>query len=234
MLTLCVLWSYWSADSVGEWLAIWPAALHWDLKGVAILLGGIYTGLTTPTEAAGLGSTLAILICIGAGKFNYRVLRDSLIATVKPSATLLFIVLAAFIFAYAVETAGIGDSLKEFVHHLNLGPTGFLLCLIAIYALLGCILDGAGMVILTVPLFFPLLADYGINPIWFGIFLVIMVEFGMLTPPFGINLFVVKAITGRTMATVVYGCIPYYGLMLGWVALLMAFPDIVLWLPARM
>lgn len=201
---------------------------------ILLVLGGIYSGFTTPTEAAGIGCAFAILLCVGAGRFSLQMVHRAIVSTVKISATLLFIVLAAFIFSYAVEVAGIGDSLKEFVQGLHLGATGFLILIVCLFALLGCILDGAGMVVLTVPLFFPVLGLYEIDPIWFGILVVMLVEFGMLTPPFGLNLFVVKAISRQNLGTVVAGCLPYYGLILIAIALLILFPSIATFLPSRM
>lgn len=201
---------------------------------IGMVLGSIYFGVATPTEAAGLGCALAMLLCLFSGRLSVAVVHRAMLSTVKTSATLLFIVLAAFFFSYAIEVSGLGDSLKDMVQHMQLSRIGFLVFLIVLYGLLGCILDGAGMVVLTVPLFFPLLAAYGIDGVWFGIFLVVLVEFGMLTPPFGLNLFVVKAISGRSLGTVVAGCVPYYFVMLIGVAFLIAFPQLALWLPSRM
>ena len=201
---------------------------------IGLVLGGIYSGFTTPTEAAGVGCAFAVILCIGSGRFSISMFHRAMVSTIKISATLLFIVLAAFVFSYAVEIAGIGDSLKEFVQGMNLSSTGFLVFLVCLFALLGCILDGAGMVVLTVPLFFPVLDVYGIDPVWFGILVVILVEFGMLTPPFGLNLFVVKAISQQKLSTVVAGCVPYYGLMLLAIILLITFPALATYLPSRM
>ena len=201
---------------------------------ILVVLGGIYSGFATPTEAAGLGCALAVLLLIGFRRFSLTLLRDALIDTVRTSATLLFIILAAFIFSYSVEISGVGEALKTFVTSLNLGQLGFLLLILVLFAVLGCILDGAGMVVLAVPLFFPLLASYHIDPIWFGVLVVMLVEFGMLTPPFGINIFVVRSIANVPLGTVVAGCVPYYFIILFAVGILIAFPGVATFLPGRM
>ena len=175
-----------------------------------------------------------MLLLIGFRRFSLTLLRDALIDTVRTSATLLFIILAAFIFSYSVEISGVGEALKTFVTSLNLGQLGFLLLILVLFAVLGCILDGAGMVVLAVPLFFPLLASYHIDPIWFGVLVVMLVEFGMLTPPFGINIFVVRSIANVPLGTVVAGCVPYYFIILFAVGILIAFQGVATFLPGRM
>lgn len=198
------------------------------------VLGGIYLGVTTPTEAAAVGSTLAIIICVIWGNLTWTVFKDALIETVKVSVPLLFIVLAAFIFSFAVEMAGIGSAMVGFLKSFGFSKTQFLLALLVMYALLGCVMDGAAMLVLTIPLLQPVLVDFGIDLVWFGVFMVLMLELGMITPPFGLNLFVMQSISKSNIELIVAGVIPYYFIIVGYALFLMTFPRIALWLPARM
>lgn len=198
------------------------------------VLGGIYLGITTPTEAAAVGCSLSIIICLIWGDLTLAVFKKAVMETVKVSASLLFIVLTAFFFAYAVETAGIGTAIVDLIKSLGLTRIQFLLGLIVMYGMLGCILDGGAMLVLTVPLLQAVLIDYDINFIWFGIFMVLQVELGMLTPPFGLNLFAMQGISKAKMEHIIAGVIPYYLIVICFTLFLMAFPEIVLWLPQRM
>jgi tripartite ATP-independent transporter DctM subunit len=198
------------------------------------VLGSIYLGVATPTEAAAVGSSLAILMCVTMGGLTWRGFRDSMIATIKVSSTLVFIILCAYIFSYAVEMAGIGTAIVNLVKGLGLGKFGFLTALLVMYALLGCVMDGAGMLVLTVPLLQATLREYNVDFIWFGVFLVLQLELGMLTPPFGLNLFVINSISKWPMETIIRGAVPYQIIIVAYVFFLMAFPEVALWLPSRM
>ena len=201
---------------------------------MVLVLGTIYLGLTTPTEAAAIGAVGAILISAVFGKVNFSVFRAALLDTLRVSAALLFIVMAAFIFAYGMETSGVGRALTDWITSYDLSPVVFLLVLFLGYALLGCVVDSIGMIVLTVPLLTPILLAMGIDLIWFGVALVVVVELGQITPPLGINLFVIESIAKRGLGEVIRGTLPYYGLILVFLVLLMVFPGIALWLPASM
>ena len=199
-----------------------------------IVLGTIYLGVATPTESAALGCVFAFVIALLFGRHDRAVFAAALKRTVETSAALLFIILGAFFFGYGIELGGIGQALVAYVTGLGLGSFGFLLMLMAVYVVLGCFLDGAGMIVLTVPLLMPVLAALGIDLIWFGIFIVVMLEIGMLTPPFGLNLFVVQSASKWGLGTIVAGTLPFIGIMIAFVVLLMMFPALVLWLPGHL
>lgn len=225
---------------VAEEPATW-GQIAWALVNLApflglmiTVLGSIYMGVATPTEAAGVGSSLAIIMCVTLGGLTWRGFRDSLIATIKVSSTLVFIILCAYIFSYAVEMAGIGTAIVGLIKGLGLGKVGFLTILLVMYALLGCVMDGAGMLVLTVPLLQATLREYDVDFIWFGVFLVLQLELGMLTPPFGLNLFVINSISKWPMETIIRGVFPYQLIIIAYVFFLIAFPEVALWLPSRM
>ncbi len=201
---------------------------------ILIVLGGIYLGYSTPTEAAAVGSLLSMIIAIFWRELTWTKLMNAVISTVNISCTLLFIILAAIIFSYGIELGGVGHTLVEGVTHLSLNQFEFLVALIAIYLILGCFLDGAGMIVLTVPLLLPIIHAMQIDPIWFGVFVVLMLEMGMLSPPFGLNLFVVQGVSGWSFPTVVFGTIPFLLILIGFALLLITFPQMALWLPAQL
>lgn len=201
---------------------------------MGMVLGTIYLGIATPTEAAALGALFSLGICALFGRLSARVVRDALRATLKVSAAILFITMAAFIFAYGMEKGGVGRALTEWVVSLDLSQTTFLLVLLLGYALLGCVVDSIGMIVLTIPLLTPVLAAMGIDLIWFGVALVIVVELGQITPPLGINLFVIESIAKRGLMEVIRGTLPYHALMLFFLVLLALVPELATWLPSQM
>ena len=199
-----------------------------------LVLGTIYFGIATPTESAALGCVLAALIALLFGRLDRVAFVRAMRRTVETSSTLLFIILGAFFFGYGIELGGIPTTLVGAIGQLGLGRDAFLVLVMGSYVVLGCFLDGAGIVVLTVPLLEPVLATLGVDPVWFGIFVVVMLEIGMLTPPFGLNLFVVQGISRWDLGTVVFGSLPFIAIMVGFVLLMMLFPGIALWLPSRM
>ncbi len=214
---------------VGGLLQLLPLVLL-----MAMVLGTIYFGVATPTEAAALGALISLLICAVFGRLSRAVVAESLRATLKVSAAILFITMAAFIFAYGMEKGGVGRALTAWVASLGLDRNVFLLVLLLGYAVLGCVVDSIGMIVLTIPLLTPVLIGMDVDLIWFGVALVIVVELGQITPPLGINLFVIESIAKRGLLEVVRGTMPYYGLMLLFLVGLAVFPEIATWLPEQM
>jgi C4-dicarboxylate transporter DctM subunit len=201
---------------------------------MTLVIGTIYAGIATPTEAAALGTVGSLIIGSLFGTMNMKVLRDSLTATLKVSAAILFITMAAFIFAYGMEKGGVGKALTDWVAGLGLSTNEFLLVLLVGYALLGCVVDSIGMIVLTIPLLTPILNAMGIDLIWFGIALVVVVELGQITPPLGVNLFVIESIAKRGLLEVIRGTVPYYFLMVAFLFILAIFPALATWLPTQM
>jgi C4-dicarboxylate transporter, DctM subunit len=209
-----------------------------DILPFVFLIGGtmgtLYLGLATPTEAAALGCLLAIVISKIWGRLDWSVFRDSLTNATRTVGNLLFIIYTAYIFAYAISVAGVGEQVTSYVVGLKLSRLEFFAALFILYTVLGCLVESFGMIVITVPLLFPVLVSYGIDPIWFGIILVVFIELGQISPPIGINLFVIQSISRGKFSDVVLGTVPFHLIMFALLLLLVLFPDIALWLPAHM
>jgi C4-dicarboxylate transporter, DctM subunit len=147
---------------------------------------------------------------------------------------LLFIIYSAYIFAYAIGIAGIGERLTGWLVAQHLGYVPFFLALFVLYTVLGCLVESIGMIVITVPLLQPVLSSYGIDQIWFGVLLVMYIELGQISPPIGINLFVIQSIWDGKLSDVVLGTIPFHLIMFVLLGLLMWFPQLALWLPSQM
>lgn len=199
-----------------------------------LVLGGIYSGIATATEAAAVGATCAAIISAFVRRPPLSVYREAVLNSVVVSASILLIALSAFLFAYAVQITGITQSLTKWVISLNMDVNTFLFWLFVFYAILGCLVDSIGMIVLTVPLLLPILISYNIDLIWFGVILVVVVELGQITPPVGINLFVVDSIAKVGIGPVIRGVVPYFFIMALFLLLLTLFPQMALWLPGRM
>jgi tripartite ATP-independent transporter DctM subunit len=201
---------------------------------IAVVIGSIYAGFATPTEAAGIGCAVAFVIAAIWGQLSLVSIHVAVKRTIATSASLLWIVFMAFIFSYAVENAGLSTMLTRAIVGLDLGKYGFLLAVVVLYCILGCLMETIAMIVLTVPLLFGAVVAYGIDPLWFGIFIVLLLELGMLTPPFGINLFVIQSVSRYPMKTIIRGVSPYWALLLFFMVLITLFPFIVTWLPGQM
>jgi len=197
-------------------------------------MGMLYFGWATPTEAAALGCLLSIVFSRIWGTLSWSTLREALRNTVRIVGGMLFLVYAAFIFAYAISVAGAGEQLTSFVVGLKLSKADLIIALFVLYLVLGCLVEGLGMIVITVPLLYPVLVSYGIDLVWFGILLVVFVEAGQITPPIGINLFVIHSVSKADFSDILIGTIPFLICMLVLLVLLVQFPSLALWLPEQM
>lgn len=202
---------------------------------IAAVIGGMYTGVVTPTEASGFGSLLALLLALVYRELTpdgfWRALRN----TVLTSAVIMFVTINAQILNFAIVSSGIGHGLAAWLAHLQVSPLLFFCVLLAIYLVIGMFIDGLSIMLLTVPLLFPSLATLGFNGVWVGIILVVFIELGALTPPMGLNLFAIQSIVpDRSLGDVAIASLPYCGIIVAFSFLLYAFPQIALWLPAVM
>jgi len=197
-------------------------------------LGGLYFGVVTTTEAAVVGCVLSIALGVTMGKLTLEGLVQAIFNTIIFSGNILFLILAAYIFSTALSFAGLGERVTKFIVGLNLSKLEFYLALFALFTVLGCLIESLGMIVITVPLLYPVLASYGIDPILFGVILVIYVELGQISPPIGINLFVIQSIWDGKLAEVVLGTIPFHLIMFVVLAIVIAWPELSLWLPAQM
>lgn len=197
------------------------------------IMGAIYTGIATPTEAAAAGCIFAIVIARIFGKLPWSEFKASLKRSALVVSNILFITYAAFVFSYAISYAGVGEEITSFIVGLNLGKIEFFIALLILFTALGALVESLGMIVITVPLLYPLLAQYGIDPVWFGIIVVLFIEMGQITPPIGINLFVIQSISRGSLSDVVMGTVPFHLLMFLLLGMLVVWPEIALWLPSQ-
>jgi tripartite ATP-independent transporter DctM subunit len=199
------------------------------------VVGGIYLGWFSPTEAAAVGAGAALLFALLRRALTPRNLIDCMTEAAAVSGMIFLILIGAAVFNYFVETSGLPQLLVQLVHGLGWGPYPVLLILMGFYIVLGCFMDSLSMILLTVPFVFPLVAGLQIDPIWFGILLVTVVELGLITPPIGMNLFVLRVVADNLpLGTIVRGILPFILADVVRLAILLAVPAISLWLPAHM
>jgi tripartite ATP-independent transporter DctM subunit len=198
---------------------------------ILLVIGSLYSGVVTPTESAALGCCLSVMVARIWGQIDLPALRRALRKTVLSSGSILFVVYAAFLFSYAVGLSGLADELARWVSQAGVSRLGFLLIVILSLSVIGCFVDSMGMMVITVPILLPSLAHFNINVVWFGILIVLLVELGQITPPMGMNLFVIRNITGEPLGSVIRGTMPFYLIYLLLIALIIVFPGLVLWLP---
>ncbi|WP_176085685.1 TRAP transporter large permease subunit [Martelella sp. HB161492] len=201
---------------------------------IIAVIGSIYGGLATPTESAAIGVAGAFLLALAQRALTLKTLLESFMAAVRSSALIMLIMAGAAVLSTALAYAQIPVKVAAFVTAMQLGPIGLLLALTVLYVVLGCFLEGVSMIVLTASVVMPMVAAVGIDPVWFGIFVVIIVEIAQITPPVGFNLFIVQALTGRDIATVTRASLPFLMLMLAAIVLITAVPELVLFLPQTM
>jgi len=212
------------------------------LRGVALVLllfvvvmGGMYTGVFSPTEGAAVGSFGAFLLTWLTRRLTWRVFVDSLKETASTTAMIFMIFIGTSILQYFIETSTLPALLNDVIIQSGMSRYVVLVVILVIYIILGCFLDSLSMLLITLPLFFPLVKSLGFDPIWFGILVVCVVEIGLITPPVGMNLFVIAAVVpGMPLRTVMVGVTPFIAADFVRLGILVAFPWITLWLPSLM
>jgi len=200
---------------------------------ILAIIGSIILGLATPTEAAGVGVVVAIGISFAWGNLTVRSLGEAIYRSVLLYATIGFIVLGATILSQSVSVLGVPQSILEASISSGLGKYAVFAVIVVIYVLFGCIFDGLSLMIMTLPIVFPLLTGFGFDPIWIGVIITIMIEIGQVTPPIGLNLSVLAALTDHevNLGRVAVATIPYWIILLLAVVILTLFPEIALYLP---
>ncbi len=187
-------------------------AVIWPLPALVIaVIGSIYGGIATATEAACLGALFAFLIAFARGKLTWKAIRDSISETLVSTASIFFVAIGAMLLTRFFAFAGVPFYLSEQVINLGLSPLGIILAISVIYLILGCFLDGLGVMLLTLPVLFPVMKQTGIDPIWAGVIIVKYLEIGMMTPPVGLNVYVVKGVVGdRIPLTSIFRGVGWY------------------------
>ena len=218
------------ADRAGEAGGRWGAlrGLFPMLVLIFIVLGGIYGGYATPSEAAAIGVLSAMILAACFGELSPGMLRQSLMAAIPTSCMICALLFSAAFLSTAMGFLQIPQDAAVFVSGLDLSPFGLLLALGLFYLLLGLILDGVSVIVMTLPVALPLIVAAGLDPLWFGVFLVILVEAGQVTPPVGFNLFVIQGISGAPIMRTAKSALPFFLLMCLGAAVLAVFPEIAL------
>ncbi|WP_018403529.1 TRAP transporter large permease [Marinobacter gelidimuriae] len=198
------------------------------------VIGSIYGGLASPTESAAVGVALAHLLSWKGGSMSRDTFTSALMGTVKTSSMIAFILMGAYFLTTSMAFTGIPRELATWINTLDLSPNMLLLALTLFFILLGCFLDGISVVVLTTSVILPMVQAAGIDPLWFGIYLVIVVEMSQITPPVGFNLFVIQGLTGENILRIAWAALPYFLLILSAVVLITLFPAIVTYLPSQM
>jgi C4-dicarboxylate transporter DctM subunit len=202
---------------------------------VVVVLGGIYGGFFTATEGAGFGAAGAFLFALARRRLTWKVLFDVLVESARTTAMLFTLLIAATIFANFVNFTTMPGDLKEWITHLGLSPTMVIAAMMLIYVVLGTVMEELTMVLLTIPLFFPIVTSLGFDPVWFGVLIVMIVQIGLISPPVGMNLFVLNALLpGVGLRQIFRGCWPFVLVLVFMLGLLITFPQISLWLPSLM
>ena len=201
---------------------------------ILVVLGSIYGGLATPTEAASLGVLGAVVLAVYFKSFTFDVMKNALLNTIKTSIMISFIIVGAGFLSQVVGFLGIARAISEFIGTLGLSPLMLILIIGVMYIILGMILDGISIVVMTLPIVLPIIVMAGFDPLWFGIFLVFMVELSQITPPVGFSLFVIQSISGEKIEYILKATLPFFLLMIVAVVLITFFPEIVQFLPQYM
>ncbi|MGO1463489.1 MAG: TRAP transporter large permease [Marinobacter sp.] len=198
----------------------------------AVVVGSIYAGLATPTEAASLGVIGALLIALFLRKLSVRVVVDALEGTMRTTGMIVLIITASYFLNFVLASAGVTNELTAFLEAAGLGPYTTLLMIIAMYLILGFFIETLSLMVITIPIVAPIVVALGFDPVWFGILLILLIEMALITPPVGLNLYVVQSVRqSGSFNDVMKGAMPYVGLMLLMAALLIVFPALALYLP---
>lgn len=236
VVLLCVARPSWGGQRV---TATWPERV----RGLAHLLppagiflvvvGSIYVGIATPTEAASLGVLASLALAWWNRRLSRAMLRDALEGTMKTTAMVMLIILAAYFLNFVMSGIGLTTALTGFIEGLGLPPAWMLLAVVVFYVVLGCFMETLSMMITTIPIIAPIMFKLGYDPIWFGIVVILLIETALVTPPVGLNLFVVQNLRrSGSMNDVIIGTAPFIAALFAMLALLAAFPGLATWLPA--
>jgi len=241
LLCLAVRWVVWrdpKAGPAGE-RSTWRERIA-ALKGIwgvivlfTISIGGIYAGVFTATEGAGIGAFGAFLFALGRRALTWRVLREILLESARTTSMLFVILIGALVFANYINFTSLPGDLMGFVEQFSLHPMLVVMAICALYVVLGTAMEELSMILLTVPVFFPLIVALGLDPVWFGILVVVVVEIGLISPPVGMNLFVLSSLLPHVSTPTLFrGVLPFVAADVVRLFILAAFPAISLWLPS--
>jgi C4-dicarboxylate transporter DctM subunit len=236
VLVLCLLRPAWGgerhASSWRERIASLPSLLP-PLGIFLVVVGSIYAGLATPTEAASLGVVAALGLAWAYGRLSWRMLREVFESSMRTTAMVMLIIVASYFLNFVISAIGLTTLLTDFIRGLGLSQAQMLVAVVLFYLVLGCFMETLSMMITTIPIVAPVMFALGFDPIWFGIVMVILLEMALITPPVGLNLFVVQSLrSGGSLTDVMAGSLPFVIAMLLMILLLAFFPGLATWLPS--
>jgi C4-dicarboxylate transporter DctM subunit len=208
---------------------VWPVVVV-----MVAIIGSIFFGVATPTEAAGIGCVVIILIAVTFFRLNLKSLYRAMIEAAIINSMMLVIIVAASFFSYMLASAGVGDFLGGLITSLNVSPTIIVLAIMVMYLILGSLFDSITITILTIPIFAPLLTKLGLDLVWFGVLYVVNLEIGLITPPMGVNLFFVRNVFNIKTGELIRGAAPYLVMLVIFLMLVLFIPQMSLWLPGLM
>jgi len=200
---------------------------------IVVVIGSIYAGLATPTEAAVLGVVGSLVLAAASGSLSWQTLKNSISAGMRTSVLIMLILAGASVLSALMDYSSLPDQLARAVKTMNLSKWELLLALTALYLILGCFLDGVSMIVSTAAVVLPMVQTLGIDLVWFGIFLIVLIEIAQITPPVGFNLYILQSLTGRDLLAVTRASIPFFFLLLAALLLLCIWPEIALYLPRQ-
>ena len=236
IVVLCLLRRGWGGEPIrGDWasrIGALPALIP-PIGIFLVVVGSIYAGLATPTEAASLGVVAAMVLAAFNRKLTLDMLRHAVEGTMRTTSMIMLIILAAVFLNFVLSVIGLTTALTDFVAGLGLTPFQTMLMIIAVLVVLGCFMETLSMLLTTAPIVTPIVIALGYDPVWFGILLMVLLETALITPPIGINLYVVQGIRANgDIVDVMKGASPFVITMFAMIALLLAFPQLALWLPS--
>jgi tripartite ATP-independent transporter DctM subunit len=231
----CIVKPKWGGQKIqATWSERFASLIHLipPLGIFLLVVGSIYAGLATPTEAAALGVVGALILAACVRRLTFAMLRESLEGTMKATAMIMLIVVGAAFLNFIMAATGLTTALTNTITGLGLAPGWMLLIVVVFYLILGCFMETLSMMITTIPIVAPIMIALGYDPVWLGIVIIILVEAALITPPVGLNLFVVQSLRkGGSMNAVMLGSIPFVIMLMAMIGLLALIPNLALWLP---
>ena len=218
----------------GERMGAIKDMLPW-LVVIILVMGSIFGGLMTPTEASALGAVLSLCIAFYYGTLSYAMVRDALLSAVKITAMIAFIIFAARLLSFVFQDIGATSRISAAVLDLDIGKYGIMACIVVLYLILGMFFDSMAMMLLTLSFIMPVIVKLGYDPIWWGVTFVLLAEIGLVTPPFGLNLFTIHGVLPKfSVMYIARSSLPFLAVMILMVWLLIFFPDLAMWLPRQL
>ena len=231
----CTVKPQWGGKKISAtWSARFASLVHLvpPLAIFLLVVGSIYAGVATPTEAAALGVVGALILAAFSKRLTLRMLRETFEGTMKSTAMIMLIILGAAFLNFIMSGIGLTTAITSAITELGVSPVMMLLVLVVFYLVLGCFMETLSMMITTIPIVAPVMIALGYDPVWLGITIIVLVEVALITPPVGLNLFVVQSLRpSGSMNDVMLGSLPFVLMLLGMVFLLAVYPDLALWLP---